>query len=281
MAIAEQMGITLQNVSYSVNIKERLDFSCALFDPAGSLIANAPHVPVHLGSMSEAVQAVIRSRSLPHMRPGDVYMLNAPYSGGTHIPDGEAQQPPPAGGGARATTTAASCPAPASGAHEAASPADQPRRGPLRASPLPVTVITPVFSEEAHALAAAEAAGALPCDDGDGDGTSGDPSEGAARAAHLASSTKAWALRPLFFVASRGHHSEIGGVTPGSMPPFSRTIEEEGILFRDFLLVDRGTLREAPARRLFANHRYPRWRARRPAAGRQRERERGGTSGSF
>jgi len=88
MAIAERMGVTLQNVSYSVNIKERLDFSCALFDPEGALIANAPHVPVHLGSMSEAVKSIISSRSVHAMKPGDVYMMNAPYKGGTHIPDG-------------------------------------------------------------------------------------------------------------------------------------------------------------------------------------------------
>jgi 5-oxoprolinase (ATP-hydrolysing) len=95
MAIAEQMGVTLQNVSYSVNIKERLDFSCALFDPQGNLIANAPHVPVHLGSMSEAVKSVIRKVEAEQggcMFPGDVFMMNAPYAGGTHIPDGERER---------------------------------------------------------------------------------------------------------------------------------------------------------------------------------------------
>ena len=192
MAIAEQMGVTLQNVSYSVNIKERLDFSCALFDPSGSLIANAPHVPVHLGSMSESVKAVIASRGLANMRPGDVYMLNAPYSGGTHIPD--------------------------------------------------VTVITPVFAQEHHDASDARAAA--------------DVSD-AARAAALAVSRGEESPAPLFFVASRGHHSEIGGITPGSMPPFSCSIEEEGILFSDFLLLDRGTLREQETRHLFSDHKYP------------------------
>ena len=156
MAIAEQMGTTLQQTSYSVNIKERLDFSCALFDPDGNLIANAPHVPVHLGSMSESVKSIIKGQE--DMKAGDVYMTNAPYNGGTHIPD--------------------------------------------------VTVITPVFSEKEHA------------------------SPGSAGG------------RPLFYVASRGHHSEIGGITPGSMPPFSRSIEDEGILIDNFKLVDNGNLRE-------------------------------------
>jgi len=168
MAIAEQMGTTLQQTSYSVNIKERLDFSCALFDPDGNLIANAPHVPVHLGSMSESVKSIIGGSN--EMKPGDVFMTNAPYNGGTHIPD--------------------------------------------------VTVITPVFKEE----------------DYDTDGIVG---------------------KPLFYVASRGHHSEIGGITPGSMPPFSRSIEEEGILIDNFKLVDAGILLEKETVDLFNNHKYP------------------------
>lgn len=167
MAIAEQMGATLEKVSYSVNIKERLDFSCALFDPDGNLIANAPHVPVHLGSMSEAVKAVIGPRE-GTMHPGDVFMLNAPYNGGTHIPD--------------------------------------------------ITVVTPVFGEDEDA---------------------------------------AEASRPLFYVASRGHHSEVGGVTPGSMPPFSRHIEEEGILLDNVQLVDRGNFLDESVRRIFLDHKYP------------------------
>jgi 5-oxoprolinase (ATP-hydrolysing) len=144
MSIAEQMGVTLQNTAYSVNMKERLDFSCALFDRDGMLIANAPHMPVHLGSMGESVRTVLRLRGAG-MRPGDVFALNNPYNGGTHLPD--------------------------------------------------VTVIMPVFGE-------------------DGD--------------------------LLFLTASRGHHADIGGITPGSMPPDSTTIEQEGVLIDDFQLVAGG-----------------------------------------
>jgi 5-oxoprolinase (ATP-hydrolysing) len=171
MSIAEQMGVALQNTAYSVNIKERLDFSCALFDAAGSLIANAPHIPVHLGSMGESVATVIAARGNKvdgrGMKPGDVYVLNAPYNGGTHLPD--------------------------------------------------VTVITPVFAEE-------DKAGTGPV---------------------------------LFYVASRGHHADIGGITPGSMPPMSRTIEEEGVLIDNFLLVDAGRFRESETRALLASGKYP------------------------
>ncbi|MGB4058928.1 MAG: hydantoinase B/oxoprolinase family protein [Burkholderiaceae bacterium] len=149
MNIAEQMGLQLQNTAHSVNIKERLDFSCALFDAAGHLIANAPHMPVHLGSMGESIQTVIKDNA-GRMAPGDVYALNDPYHGGTHLPD--------------------------------------------------VTVITPVFLGQAA---------------------------------------------PLFYVGSRGHHADIGGITPGSMPPFSTTIDEEGVQIQNFKLVDRGVLREA------------------------------------
>src|SRR6266480_3953522 len=141
MSIAEQMGLRLQNTAYSVNIKERLDFSCALFDAEGSLIANAPHMPVHLGSMGESVKTVIRLNA-GSMRPGNVYVLNAPYNGGTHLPD--------------------------------------------------VTVITPVFDSR----------------------------------------------QILFYVGSRGHHADIGGITPGSMPPESKAVEEEGVLIDNFLLVE-------------------------------------------
>jgi len=150
MNIAEQMGLRLQNTAHSVNIKERLDFSCALFDAQGSLIANAPHMPVHLGSMSESIKTVIARN--PAMRPGDVYVLNDPYHGGTHLPD--------------------------------------------------ITVITPVYLDEADA-------------------------------------------HPAFYVASRGHHADVGGITPGSMPPFSASIEEEGVLLDNFMLVRGGQLREA------------------------------------
>ena len=156
MSVAEQMGAVLQNTAHSVNIKERLDYSCAVFDAAGNLVANAPHIPVHLGSMSESVRAVLRARR-KDMRPGDVYCSNAPYNGGTHLPD--------------------------------------------------VTVITPVFGDS-------------------GKNEENDP-------------------RILFFVASRGHHTDIGGLTPGSMPPGSRTILEEGILIDDFRLVRAGRCDEA------------------------------------
>ncbi len=169
MAIAEQMGVALQNTAYSVNIKERLDFSCALFDRTGSLVANAPHIPVHLGSMGESVQTILRAHgpggSGRRMTRGDVYVLNAPYNGGTHLPD--------------------------------------------------VTVITPVYAE-----------------DGSDD-------------------------TPIFFVASRGHHADIGGITPGSMPPWSKTVEEEGVLIDDFLLVEEGRFREGETRALLADAKYP------------------------
>ncbi|MFN5164120.1 MAG: hydantoinase B/oxoprolinase family protein, partial [Pseudomonadota bacterium] len=167
MNIAEQMGLRLQNTAYSVNIKERLDFSCALFDAEGLLIANAPHMPVHLGSMSESIRTVIARN--PAMQPGDVYLLNDPYHGGTHLPD--------------------------------------------------VTVVTPVYLEPGEA-------------------------------------------RPGFFVASRGHHADIGGSTPGSMPPFSKTIDEEGVRFDNFLLVRDGRLREAELNEALATGPYP---ARNPA----------------
>ncbi|MBY8867995.1 hydantoinase B/oxoprolinase family protein [Streptomyces sp. RCPT1-4] len=165
MSIAEQMGARLQSTAQSVNIKERLDFSCALFDPAGNLVANAPHIPVHLGSMGTSVKEVVRRRGTA-MRPGDAYAVNDPYHGGTHLPD--------------------------------------------------VTVITPVFG---------------PAD------THGD--------------------RILFYVASRGHHAEIGGIAPGSMPAGSRTIDEEGILFDTWLLAEDGRLREAETRRLLTSGPYP------------------------
>jgi 5-oxoprolinase (ATP-hydrolysing) len=148
-AIAEQMGVTLQNTSSSVNIKERLDFSCAIFDKNGQLVANAPHIPVHLGSMSESVEALILAQGNA-IQPGDVYVSNNPYNGGTHLPD--------------------------------------------------ITVITPVFDRDSSL--------------------------------------------PLFYVASRGHHADIGGITPGSMPPNSTTVTEEGVLLDNFLLVSEGNFRE-------------------------------------
>ncbi len=175
MNIAEQMGLRLQNTAYSVNIKERLDFSCALFNAAGELIANAPHMPVHLGSMSESIKTVIARN--PAMQPGDVYVLNDPYHGGTHLPD--------------------------------------------------VTVVTPVYLGAPRLPSVATPGGDSP--------RTGEPgSEAGDRDA-----------RPSFYVASRGHHADIGGISPGSMPPFSKTIAEEGVLFDNFLLVRDGVLREA------------------------------------
>src|SRR3712207_1480542 len=151
MAVAEEMGVALQNTASSVNIKERLDFSCALFDAGGALIANAPHIPVHLGSMGDSIRTVIEARGGGRdgrgILAGDVYVLNAPYRGGTHLPD--------------------------------------------------ITVIMPVFAADADA-------------------------------------------EPAWFVAARGHHADIGGIEPGSMPPGSRTVHEEGVLIDNFLLVDRG-----------------------------------------
>ena len=171
MNIAEQMGLQLQNTAYSVNIKERLDFSCALFNAQGHLIANAPHMPVHLGSMGESIKTVI-AENAGKMQPGDVYVLNDPYHGGTHLPD--------------------------------------------------VTVITPVF------LSASPDAGA-----------------------EMPKST------PTFYVGSRGHHADIGGITPGSMPPFSTRIEEEGVQINNFKLVERGVLREVEMLALLQRGPYP------------------------
>ncbi|WP_375467392.1 hydantoinase B/oxoprolinase family protein [uncultured Nostoc sp.] len=165
--IAEQMGIVLQNTATSVNIKERLDFSCAIFDSSGLLVANAPHIPVHLGSMSESVRSLIHDKG-DTLKPGNVYLSNNPYNGGTHLPD--------------------------------------------------VTAITPVFLESGE---------------------------------NSASPT------PLFYVASRGHQADIGGITPGSMPPHSTTVEEEGILFDNFLLVEKGNFRESTVRQHLSNHTYP------------------------
>jgi len=166
MSIAEQMGARLESTAQSVNIKERLDFSCALFDPDGNLIANAPHMPVHLGSMGTSIKEVIRRNG--RMRPGDVYAVNDPYHGGTHLPD--------------------------------------------------LTVVTPVFG----------------------------PPPAASRRVEV-----------LFYVASRGHHAEIGGLTPGSMPAFSHDVHEEGVLFDNWLLVEQGRFREEETLRLLADAPYP------------------------
>jgi 5-oxoprolinase (ATP-hydrolysing) len=168
MAIAEEMGAALRHSASSVNIRERLDFSCALFDGTGNLIANAPHIPVHLGSMGESIRTVIARRSIAAdrrgMKPGDVYALNAPYDGGTHLPD--------------------------------------------------VTVIMPVFATADDAA-------------------------------------------PAWFVAARGHHADIGGISPGSMPPDSVSVEQEGVILDNLLLVDAGHFREAETRALLGSGRWP------------------------
>jgi 5-oxoprolinase (ATP-hydrolysing) len=160
MSIAEQMGVALQNTAYSVNIKERLDFSCAVFDGNGSLVANAPHMPVHLGSMDRAVETIIRENK-GKIRPGDAYAINAPYNGGTHLPD--------------------------------------------------ITICTPVFDGK----------------------------------------------NILFWVASRGHHADVGGISPGSMSPNATNIEEEGILFDNFKVVDRGRFREKELYAALKENKYP------------------------
>jgi 5-oxoprolinase (ATP-hydrolysing) len=162
MSIAEQMGVSLQNTAYSVNIKERLDFSCAVFAHDGTLVANAPHMPVHLGSMDRAVETIIRENK-GSIAPGDVYAINAPYNGGTHLPD--------------------------------------------------ITVCTPVFDDKKKAI--------------------------------------------LFWVASRGHHADVGGISPGSMSPNATTIEQEGVLFDNFKLVDRGRFREKELMAALTGAKYP------------------------
>jgi 5-oxoprolinase (ATP-hydrolysing) len=169
MSVAEQMGVRLQATAHSVNIKERLDFSCAVFDRDGGLIANAPHMPVHLGSMGESIKMVIQRN--PNIRRGDVYVLNDPYHGGTHLPD--------------------------------------------------VTVVTPVFAPA-------------------GDRHSDNHHD------------EIW-----FYVASRGHHAEIGGISPGSMPSASTRVEEEGVLIDNWLLVQDGRLNEAETINLLQTARYP------------------------
>jgi 5-oxoprolinase (ATP-hydrolysing) len=162
MSIAEQMGVSLQNTAYSVNIKERLDFSCAMFDADGSLVANAPHMPVHLGSMDRAVESIIRENR-GRIRPGDVYAINAPYNGGTHLPD--------------------------------------------------ITVCTPVFDDAQREI--------------------------------------------LFWVASRGHHADVGGISPGSMSPNAVDIEQEGVYMDNFKLVDGGRFREQALYAALTGAKYP------------------------
>jgi len=211
MSIAEQMGATLVNTACSVNIKERLDFSCAVFDGRGDLVANAPHLPVHLGSMGASVKAVL-ARHHGGLRPGDAYLLNSPYAGGTHLPD--------------------------------------------------LTVVTPVFAGAGSGDPAGEgpdaggASGDAP-GGGSGDGAPGGADGASGSGAAGGGSGRAAAPPPLFFVASRAHHADVGGVTPGSMPPGSRRIEEEGVLIEDFRLVEGGELREAQAAALLSSGPHP------------------------
>ena len=160
MSIAEQMGEALRATAQSVNIKERLDFSCAIFDGNGALIANAPHMPVHLGSMDRAVEAVINANP-DGIKKGEAFMINAPYSGGTHLPD--------------------------------------------------ITVISPLFHENKH----------------------------------------------VGFVASRGHHADVGGIAPGSMSPNAKTIHEEGILIENFKLLENDIFKEDAVLKLLTEQTYP------------------------
>ncbi|MEU1104622.1 hydantoinase B/oxoprolinase family protein [Streptomyces tibetensis] len=205
MSIAEQMGARLESTAQSVNIKERLDFSCALFDPDGNLVANAPHIPVHLGSMGTSVKEVIRRRG-PRMRPGDTYAVNDPYHGGTHLPD--------------------------------------------------VTVITPVFDTTPATGTESDAGSetARGTVSGTASGRGSDTASGAASDTARGTVTDP---KILFYVASRGHHAEIGGIAPGSMPAGSRTIEEEGVLFDNWLLAENGRFRETETLRLLAEAPYP------------------------
>ena len=246
MNIAEQMGLQLQNTAYSVNIKERLDFSCALFDAEGNLIANAPHMPVHLGSMGESIKTVIRENR-DTMAPGDVYVLNDPYNGGTHLPDVTVitpvylsperphPNPPPEGEGAN--PAARLLPA-GEGANSAA------RLLPGGEGANPAAPLLPPPPGEGGGGGAA--AGKL----------ESDPNS-VLLPLPLAGEGGGEGLRPLFYVGSRGHHADIGGTTPGSMPPFSTRIEEEGVQIDNFKLVDRGVLREQEMVELLRSGAYP------------------------
>ncbi len=216
MSIAEQMGVSLQNTAYSVNIKERLDFSCAVFSADGTLVANAPHMPVHLGSMDRAVETIIRENA-GRIAPGDVYAINAPYNGGTHLPDitvctpvfGASSSLPPralaSGGEGRRAAAAAR----RGGGSSVKKSAPHPR-------PLPATSLRSVGGGE-----------------------------------------KKGKSQILFWVASRGHHADVGGISPGSMSPNATSIEQEGVLFDNFKLVDRGRFREKELMAALTGARYP------------------------
>ena len=236
MSIAEQMGLTLENTAYSVNIKERLDFSCAIFDPEGMLVANAPHIPIHLGSMSESIRTVIRENA-GRMKPGDVFCVNAPYNGGTHLPDVTVITPvfddESAGGnlGAAADSISGTAAASASGTAAGSVPG-------AAAGGVSGTAAGGVSRTERGSVPGAAAAEAT------GVPTSEDSGVGAD-----------W--RIIFFVASRGHHADIGGSMPGSMPPDARTVEEEGVLFDNFMLVDGGRFLEPELRAHMGAGRWP------------------------
>ena len=210
MSIAEQMGVTLQNTAYSVNIKERLDFSCAVFDRSGALVANAPHMPVHLGSMDRSVETIIRLNA-GDVRPGDVFALNAPYNGGTHLPD--------------------------------------------------ITVVTPVFGEVDDERPISPLVGEMSPKATEG-GTVPPASHSTLPPSALPgiSPTRGeiGQSRPiLFWVASRGHHADVGGTAPGSMTPLATTVDEEGVLFDNFRLVERGRFREKELLELLTDHPWP------------------------
>ncbi|PAQ07338.1 hydantoinase B/oxoprolinase family protein [Mesorhizobium temperatum] len=202
MSIAEQMGVTLQNTAYSVNIKERLDFSCAVFDRNGALVANAPHMPVHLGSMDRSVETIIRLNS-GDIHPGDVFALNAPYNGGTHLPD--------------------------------------------------ITVVTPVFSLPLEGRVAAKRPGGVAAAVLDVPAVPAEKTPSAA----FGGTSPSRGEEILFYVASRGHHADIGGTAPGSMTPLATTVDEEGVLFDNFRIVDRGRFREKELQTLLTDHPYP------------------------
>ena len=260
MSIAEQMGLTLENTAYSVNIKERLDFSCAIFDPEGMLVANAPHIPIHLGSMSESIRTVIRENA-GRMKPGDVFCVNAPYNGGTHLPDVTVITPVfddgSAGGspGTRVGSLSGAVAGSVSGAMTVGVPgaaADGDSRTERSAVP-------GVAADEASGTPAREDSGVGAGGDSGTKRTSvpGVAADEAPGTPARENSGAGAGGRILFFVASRGHHADIGGSMPGSMPPDARTVEEEGILFDNFMLVDGGRFLESELRAHLGAGRWP------------------------
>ncbi|MCB1495223.1 MAG: hydantoinase B/oxoprolinase family protein [Bauldia sp.] len=227
MSIAEQMGVTLQNTAYSVNIKERLDFSCALFDAEGRLVANAPHMPVHLGSMDRSVESIIRQNA-GDIQPGDVFALNAPYNGGTHLPDITVCTPV----FAQETRSAEG----ATGKGTRGEERREARQG---------------DKQEARS---AEGATGKRQEARSAEGATGKRQE--ARSAEGATG-KRQENQILFWVAARGHHADVGGSAPGSMTPLATTVDEEGVLIDNFRLVERGRFREAELVELLTRHPWP------------------------